>query len=59
MPCGCRQSVPTQEMSPEEAAAHQERLKEIRETQERIRLERNEERRRIREERLYGRLKGR
>ena len=60
MPCGCRKkSLPLQEMSPEQHAAQQQREREIAAEQDKIRIARNEERRRIREERLYARRRGR
>lgn len=59
MPCGCRKSVPRQMMSPEEHAAQMERERAIAEQQDQIRIQRNEERARIRQERLYARRSGR
>jgi hypothetical protein len=46
-------------MTAEEEAAQAARLQAIKDQQERLRVERLEERRRIRQERLYSRTKGR
>lgn len=46
-------------MSPEEHAAQMERERAIAEQQDQIRIQRNEERARIRQERLYARRSGR
>jgi hypothetical protein len=59
MGCNCGQKRVPQEMSPEQHAAQQEREREIAIEQAKIRDARNEERRRIREERLYSRRRGR
>ena len=59
MPCGCRKNRLPSEMTPEEHAAQVERERVIAEEQDRIRLQRNEERARIRQERLYARTRGR
>ncbi len=53
--CGCRKNLPAAPLTAEEEAAKAERLRALREEQERVRIERNEARRRIREERLYSR----
>jgi hypothetical protein len=57
--CGKNKRLPLQEMSPEQRAAQQQREREIALQQDEIRKARNEERRRIREERLYARRRGR
>lgn len=57
--CGQKKRVPQQEMSPEQRAVQQQREREIAIEQAKIRDARNEERRRIREERLYARRRGR
>lgn len=59
MPCGCRKNLPEAPMTAEEEAAQAARLQAIKDQQERLRVERLEERRRIRQERLYSRTKGR
>jgi hypothetical protein len=46
-------------LTPEEQAARDQRLREIAVQQDEVRRQRNEDRRRIREERLYARRKGR
>lgn len=58
MGCGCRQqSLP--ELTPEQKAERDERLRKLAEDQDLLRQKRDEEHRRRREERLYSRRRGR